>query len=77
MHIWKIKVILKSGKEVTIYYGGQEKDSEALSKKFLPLCAQKDCFVGFLNEESTENIFIKMSEIASMSFSCKDHKSKG
>ena len=67
MYKWKIKFILKSGKELTVYYEGAENSSHAVAEK--TLTGNDNELNGFSNEYGTENIFVKIGEIASASIS--------
>jgi predicted phosphodiesterase len=69
MYKWKIKLILKSGKETLVYYCGDEQSSNELAEKLLPQCLQENTFSVFGNEDSSEAICVKMCEVVCMSFS--------
>lgn len=69
MYKWKIKLILKSGKETLVYYCGDEGSSNELAEKFLPQCLQENTFTVFGNEDGSEAICVKMCEVVCMSFS--------
>ena len=64
---WKIEVILKSGKELTMYYKGNEDSSDAVARKVLT--GNDNTLNGFSNEDDTKNVFVKLGEIASASIS--------
>lgn len=64
---WKIEIILKSGKEVTVYYHGNEDNSNDVANKVL--VGSEHEMHGFGNENNTKNIFIKIGEIASAAIS--------
>lgn len=64
MYTWKIEIILKSGKELTIYYRGYENDSGKVANKMLT-----GNMNGFTNDDGTKNVFVKIGEIASASIS--------
>lgn len=65
MYEWKIDIILKSGKELTVYYKGTESDSESVASKILT--GDPNNLNGFSNKDGTKNIFVKIGEIASAS----------
>lgn len=67
MYKWKIEFILKSGKELTVYYKGSENTSGAVADKILT--GNENALNGFNNEDNTKNIFVKIGEIASASIS--------
>lgn len=67
MYKWKLEFILKSGKEVSVYYEGVENSSDAVAKKML--AGNENTINGFSNEDNTKNIFVKIGEIASASIS--------
>lgn len=67
MYKWKLEFILKSGKELTVYYSGAENSSLAVATKLLT--GNENTMNGFLNEAGTKNIFVKIGEIAAASIS--------
>ena len=67
MYKWKIEFVLKSGKELTAYYRGYENNSSAVAEKMLT--GNENKMNGFINEDASKNIFIKIGEIASASIS--------
>lgn len=67
MYKWKIEFILKSGKELTIYYKGYENNSTAVANKLLT--GNENTINGFGNEDGTKNIFVKIGEVAAASIS--------
>lgn len=67
MNRWKIEIILNSGKELTVYYKGNETKSGYVANKMLT--GSEGTINGFGNEDGTKNIFVKISEIASASIS--------
>lgn len=67
MHKWKIGFIFKYGKELTVYYEGLERNSGAVANKILS--GSENDFKEFNNEDNTENIFVKLGEIISVSIS--------
>ena len=70
MYKWKLKFILKSGKELTAYYNGTEASSfEVIEKILLVGVGDNNTFNSFSNKDKTENIFVKIGEIASVSIS--------
>ena len=64
---WKIDIILKSGKEITVYYNGNENTSHAVANTML--AGNESTMNGFSNIDCTENIFVKLGEIAVASIS--------
>jgi hypothetical protein len=67
MYEWKIEIIFKSGKELTVYYKGYENDSLKVANKML--VGNENTMNGFNNEDNTKHIFVKIGEIASASIS--------
>lgn len=67
MYAWKIEFILKSGKELTVYYRGIEDNSDSVANKMLT--GNENTINGFSNEDGTKNVFVKIGEIASASIS--------
>lgn len=67
MYTWKIKVILNSGKELTMYYTGEENNSNDIVKKVVN--GGDNTFNGFLSEDKKANILVKVSQIAAMEIS--------
>lgn len=65
MNKWEIKVILKSGKELSIYYSGKEDNSDDIAK--LILNGDVGTFRGFKNMNGHENTLINVGEIAAIS----------
>jgi hypothetical protein len=64
---WKIEIILKSGKELTVYYKGYEDDSKKVAEKMLT--GNENTMNGFGNEDNTKCIYVKIGEIASAAVS--------
>lgn len=67
MYTWKIEIILKSGKELTVYYRGYENESVKVANKML--AGNENIMNGFINDDGTKNVFVKIGEIASASIS--------
>lgn len=67
MYNWKIELIFKSGKELTVYYRGIENNSEDVFDNMLT--GNENTMNGFSNDDRTKNIFVKIGEIASASIS--------
>lgn len=67
MKKWKIEFILKSGKEVTVYYQGYESNSTDVANKMLT--GNENTMNGFSNEDGTKNVFVKIGEVATASIS--------
>lgn len=67
MYKWKIEIILKSGKEITVYYTGCENESGKVANKVL--AGNDNAMNGFSSEDGTKNVFVKLCEIASASIS--------
>jgi len=65
MYEWRIQIILKSGKEHTVYYRGSEKTSTGVFNRMF--VGEANVFNGFANKERTKNIFVKIGEIAAVS----------
>lgn len=65
MYKWKIDIILKSGKEITVYYKGDEDSTSKVANKVL--VGNIDSLVGFGSEDGTKNIFVRLGEIATAS----------
>lgn len=68
MYKWKIDIILKSGKELTVYYAGEEDNSNGVANKVLK-STTANTFNGFSNEDNTANILVCVGEIATISIS--------
>lgn len=64
---WKIDIILKSGKELTVYYIGELNNSQSVAEMVLK--GDANTFNGFSNIDKTENILIRVGEIATLSIS--------
>ena len=67
MYEWKIDIIFKSGKELSVYYKGQEKYYSDVANKFFT--GDVNTFNGFSNKDRTKNIFVKIGEVAAVSIS--------
>lgn len=68
MYKWKLDFILKSGKELTAFYENDKDGSFEVGKALL--YGTDSGIIGCLNNENkTKHIFIKQSEIASMTVS--------
>ena len=67
MYNWKIEIILKSGKELTVYYRGVENNSTDVANKML--AGNENTMNGFSNEDGTKNVLVKINEIAAASIS--------
>lgn len=67
MYKWKIDIILKSGKELTVYHQGDQNNSHTVATALL--AGRENTLNGFSNKNGTENIFINISEIACASIS--------
>lgn len=67
MYKWKLEIILNSGKELTVYYSGNEDNSAKVAEKILT--GNKDDLNGFNNEDGTKHIFVKLGDISAVSIS--------
>ena len=67
MYEWKIDIILNSGKELTVYYEGDEDNSGDVAKKLFT--GDMNTLNGFSNKDRTKNIFVKIGEVAAVSIS--------
>lgn len=68
MYEWKIDIILNSGKELSVYYKGEEKYSSDVANKFFT--GNINTLInGFRNKERTKDIYIKIGEVAAFSIS--------
>ena len=67
MYLWKIEVILKSGKELTVYDKNEFKSSNNVAEKFM--AGNQNEVVGFGNKDGTANILVRKNEIAAMTIS--------
>ena len=67
MYNWKLEFILKCGKELTVYYKSAENRSVDVAAK--TITGNENTMNGFMNEDGTKNIFVKIGEIASVSIS--------
>lgn len=65
MYEWRIQIILKSGKELTVYYRGSERTSSGVFEKMF--VGEVNTFNGFTNKEKTKNILVRIGEIAAVS----------
>lgn len=61
---WKIKFVLKSGREIVVKYYGNEKTCNEVADKILSV--NENSFSGFNSEDDTGNVLIKMREIESI-----------
>lgn len=64
---WKIDIILKSGKELTVYYVSNKNNSTEVANRVIDGGA--GVFNGFNNIDKSTNILVKVGEIAAMSIS--------
>lgn len=67
MYKWKIEIILKSGKELTVYYEGVETNSNDVANKML--VGDVYSLRGFMNKDETKNVLVSVGEIAAASIS--------
>ena len=67
MYEWKIDIILNSGKELSVYYKGEEKYSYDVANKFFT--GNINTLNGFGNKDRTKNIFVRIGEVAAVSIS--------
>lgn len=67
MYSWKIEIMFKSGKELTVYYKGDETSSNDVAKKMFT--GNAETLNGFSDENGIKNIFVKIGEIAAISIS--------
>lgn len=71
MYKWVIDIIFKySGKELRVYYSGDENNSSAVAEMLLDHSHNSN-FKGFSNANGTKNIFINVNEIASFTIYCR------
>ncbi len=71
MYKWVIDIIFKySGKELRVYYSGDESNSNAVAELLLDHSYNSN-FKGFSNVDGTKNIFINVNEIASFTIYCR------
>lgn len=63
MYKWKIDIVLHSGKELTVYYEGEENNSGDVAKKRL-FAGTLNVFNSFYDDTKTKIIFVKVGEIA-------------
>lgn len=64
MYTWKLEIILNSGKEITVYYKGDENTSDNVARKVLV-----DGYGGFGNVDGTANVLINIKDISAMTIS--------
>ena len=67
MYRWKIEIILKSGKELTVYYTSDENNSLAVANEIL--VGNNNTMNSFMSKDETKNIFVKIGEVASATIS--------
>lgn len=67
MYTWKIEIVLRSGKEITVYYKGDESSSLDVANKML--IGNENAINGFGDKDHTKHIFVRIGEIASASIS--------
>ena len=67
MYKWKIEIILKTGKELTVYYKGNEIDSGKVAEKMLT--GNENTLNGFINKDGSQNIFVRIGDISVASIS--------
>lgn len=67
MYRWKLEFVLKSGKELTVYYEGAESNSREVANQMLT--GNENTMNGFSNKDNTANIYVKLGEIAAASIS--------
>ena len=67
MYKWKIEIILKSGKELTVYHGSDKNNSRDVANSIL--AGDCNAMNGFSDKNGTKNIFVKLGEIAAASIS--------
>lgn len=67
MYKWKIELILKSGKELTVYHESKTaKNSRITAEEILDdICR----YTGFNNEDNTKVVLVKLDEIAAVTIS--------
>ena len=64
---WKIEIILKSGKGITVYYEGTEWHASAVAKKVLT--GKDGCFKWFGDKTGAKLVYVRLGEIATISVS--------
>ena len=67
MYKWKIELILKSGKELTVYYKNDINNSLLIANEML--ISNQNGMFSFMDKDETKHIFVKRSEIASAAIS--------
>lgn len=67
MYKWKIEIILKSGKELTVYCENNKNNSVDVAEEIL--VGDMNALNGFGNKDNTANIYVRIGEIASASIS--------
>lgn len=67
MYKWKIEIILKSGKELTVYHEGNENNSSDIAR--MVVAGDINSMNSFANKDKTKNILVMAGEIAAMSIS--------
>lgn len=67
MYTWKIEIVLRSGKEITVYYKGDESSSLDVANKMLT--GNENALNGFSDKDHIKHIFVRIGEIASASIS--------
>ena len=67
MYRWKIDLILKSGKELTVYHESKTaKNSRIVAEEILDNVFR---YTNFNNEDNTKAILVRLDEIASVTIS--------
>lgn len=67
MYRWKIELILKSGKELTVYYESKTaKNSRIVAEEILDNVFR---YTNFNNEDDTKAILVRLDEIAAVTIS--------
>lgn len=67
MYKWNVEVILNSGKELEMYYEGNENNSLDVGKKLLEGSANN--VFALCNKTNTKQFFVKIGEVSCMAIS--------
>ena len=67
MYLWKVKLIMSSGKEIHGYYESEFSDSASIAKALMQ--GAPYTFNAITNKEKTEQILFKTGDVSALSLS--------
>lgn len=73
-YIWNVDIVLKSGKELTMCWVGEETSAKEIGEKLLVTNNMNNMF-SLCNLERTKQFFVRVGEVASMAISLPEDKS--